>query len=194
MLKLSLTLISLLLFFPNTVYGADEKEAEDTEAETVLKGDVLCEADVFYTWKHSDKSSDSMAEGDSVEMMKSAPEPSKIEKVFFTRFGEKGSSEEQARNRLLSLLPRVEREARTYCERKHQDQALCMARQLRASDYQRVDFTVRQALLPAITESCQQIGGTCLETKVGTLACYALSPSDSKASEEDEKDSNKGKK
>ena len=184
---LRLAFLLFVVLFPSLALGADkadkkdkDSEAEGSEAEVMLKGEVLCEADVFYTWKHIDKSamsSNPMAAADSAAMMRSEPaDSSKVEKVFFSRFGEKGKSEEQARNRLLSLLPRVEREARTHCEHKHQDQALCMARQLRASDYQRVDFTVRQALLPAITESCQQLGGTCLETKVGTVACYVLSP------------------
>jgi hypothetical protein len=159
--------------------------------------DIICEADIFFSWKLSPPKEKENAANNT----QAAPEnddDSEAVKEFFSSAGEEGLVEEEVRNRLSAKLPQMQQEAMKFCVSAHQDQTGCISSKIRlnADQYSRLDFVARKAMIDAINNDCEQSLGKCLSTETGEMKCRINRPPDvpaQAAASADEKSTEKSK-
>ncbi len=147
--------------------------------------DFVCEADIYYSWKRKSSGKEN-----------AAPKAEKEIDVFYTTVGERGLVGLDVRNRLTSKIPKIKMEALVHCRKSHQDQAKCVASQLRsnAQDYNMMDFKSRSAFLTALQNDCAENTGECVGTKTRPIKCYLNRPPNSPLAEEKTEEEGKDEK
>ncbi|MFN8389821.1 MAG: hypothetical protein U0136_05990 [Bdellovibrionota bacterium] len=173
---ISLTVISIV----GTSNGALAEAPKNAPAEKAASpsptkspelepgSNVLCEVDVFYTWKPAPRKDDQEAE------------PPAPVKDFYITAGEEGLVEEEVTNRLTAKIPQFSQQALQLCASVHQDQTLCVTSKLKANNahYEKLDFVARRALVEAINLDCQEQAGECIGAEVSDVKCRVNRPPD----------------
>jgi len=182
-LALSVFLGILTLSVARTVWAADEekKEEEAKEAPKESAARLVCEADVFYTWKRlPPPPSAKEAQGQSTQ--RNTPPPAagqtKPIEVFYRRVTKEGENEQLIRTLLSTRLSEERGAALSECREQHENSSGCVARKLRSisDQYRTLGFAARKTLLESITSDCQNRQGDCLSTRASELRCFRLTP------------------
>lgn len=187
-----------------TLVFAAENEEEDSGLEKEVAGedldqlvkeekgtDIVCQADVYYTWHKTPSPMDQNSPD------KTPPVKPKVVRTFYKTVGEHGLSLTDLKNRLTSKLATVQSDALSHCKRMHQDQAGCLATRLRklSTDYKMMDFSSRKTMLAAIKRDCDGIAGTCISAEANPAQCFLNRPPDAPAPDKtDPEAEKKGKK
>lgn len=158
-----------------TVHAAKEEKADEKtpSAETPqAKGEIVCEANITYSWKRKPPPVP-LGNKNSVTPPPPPPEMPTLE-TLYQQIGERGMVEVDVKNRLTTRLPSAQAEAMQHCAEAHENQTLCISKQLKlvTKDYQLLDFAARKTLLSAVTADCETQAGDCLSSKSGPVYCF----------------------
>lgn len=158
-----------------TVHAAKEEKADEKtpSAETPqAKGEIVCEANITYSWKRKPPPVP-LGNQNSGTPPPPPPEMPTLE-TQYQQIGERGMIEVDVKNRLTTRLPSAQAEAMKHCADAHENQTLCVSKQLKlvAKDYQLLDFAARKTFLNAITTDCEAQAGDCVSAKSGPVYCF----------------------
>jgi hypothetical protein len=192
------TLTILTVAAPCARAAEKEKKTEEGKVENdsgSLTGkdgsDYVCEADISYTWQPKPPARQGKKTKAAAEQ---EPAPEKMT-VFFSTLGSHGLVPEEVERRLHGQLANIKAKALQHCRRRHEDQASCLASGMRSqfSEYNKLDFAARSALLSALKEDCRQSFGRCLSAEASPPKCFVNRPSDlpKQEAKEEKKDEKK---
>lgn len=155
--------------------AADPKGAPaPTPAEVAAES--ICESDVFYTWKPTPAVEPTQIGKGAPAPTPNPPDP---REMFQQKLTERGSDKDQIQLILKSRLVEAQASAQKYCERHHQNQALCISDMLESlgADFSKLDFESRRTLREKLVMDCAHNSGNCVSTRSSDITCRELTKS-----------------
>lgn len=154
-------------------------------AATPVSAEFLCTSDISYQWR-PESSKDASA---PTTTPAAAPAEAEGRKVFWRRVEARGTTEDEARLKVIEESNKERAKADVACVDSHENQTRCIAGKYSQNSavLSMMSFSQRTELEKSIVQDCKNNMGRCLGAAGTEIGCRPLVPADGSEGAGDEK-------